>query len=189
MLGIFQELQEGDIPANANRTVESSDGTFYDLVSLADAQSVDAVQTILSDGDALLVPVNGNERIEVLTTWLDTNPFPGSVDWEWTGDQEDQAESGAFLATAFMGALALMFIILLAQFNSIYNSILVLLAVVLSTTGVLIGMLVMDQAFSIIMTGTGIVALAGIVVNNNICLLYTSPSPRDKRQSRMPSSA
>ncbi|MEO0358819.1 MAG: efflux RND transporter permease subunit, partial [Pseudomonadota bacterium] len=69
--------------------------------------------------------------------------------------------------------LGLMFIILLAQFNSIYNSILVLLAVVLSTTGVLIGMLVMDQAFSIIMTGTGIVALAGIVVNNNIVLIDT----------------
>jgi multidrug efflux pump len=72
-----------------------------------------------------------------------------------------------------MGALGLMFIILLAQFNSIYNSILVLLAVILSTTGVLIGMLVMDQAFSIIMTGTGIVALAGIVVNNNIVLIDT----------------
>ena len=66
-----------------------------------------------------------------------------------------------------------MFIILLAQFNSFYNSVLVLLAVVLSTTGVLIGMLVMDQSFSIIMTGTGIVALAGIVVNNNIVLIDT----------------
>jgi len=173
VLGIFQELQEGDTPANASRTVESSDGTLYGLVALTEAESIDAVQTILSDGDALLVPVNGNERIEILTTWLDTNPLPGSVNWEWTGDQEDQAESGAFLATAFMGALALMFIILLAQFNSIYNSILVLLAVVLSTTGVLIGMLVMDQAFSIIMTGTGIVALAGIVVNNNIVLIDT----------------
>ena len=72
-----------------------------------------------------------------------------------------------------MGALGLMFIILLAQFNSFYNSVLVLLAVVLSTTGVLIGMIVMDQAFSIIMTGTGIVALAGIVVNNNIVLIDT----------------
>ena len=93
--------------------------------------------------------------------------------WEWTGDQEDQAESQQFLMTAFAGALGLMFIILLAQFNSIYNSVLVLLAVILSTTGVLIGMLVMDQAFSIIMTGTGIVALAGIVVNNNIVLIDT----------------
>ncbi|WP_425039376.1 efflux RND transporter permease subunit [Primorskyibacter sp. S187A] len=122
---------------------------------------------------ARLVPMNANERIEAVTSWLETNPLPAGLEWEWTGDQEDQAESAAFLQTAFAGALGLMFIILLAQFNSFYNAALVLLAVVLSTTGVLIGMLVMDQTFSIIMTGTGIVALAGIVVNNNIVLIDT----------------
>ena len=66
-----------------------------------------------------------------------------------------------------------MFVILLAQFNSFYNAVLVLVAVVFSVTGSLIGMLVMGQPFSIIMTGTGIVALAGIVVNNNIVLIDT----------------
>ena len=119
------------------------------------------------------MPINANERIATLTTWLDTNPFGANITWEWTGDQEEQAESGAFLSKAFAGALALMFVILLAQFNSFYNAVLVLLAVVLSTTGVLIGMMVMQQPFSIIMTGTGIVALAGIVVNNNIVLIDT----------------
>ena len=84
-----------------------------------------------------------------------------------------KAESQAFLMSAFAAALGLMFVILLAQFDSFYNSALVLTAVVLSVTGVLIGMLVMDQTFSIIMTGTGIVALAGIVVNNNIVLIDT----------------
>ncbi|WP_421907030.1 efflux RND transporter permease subunit [Mameliella sp.] len=120
-----------------------------------------------------VVPVTGTERIGVLTDWLETDPLPAGIEWEWTGDQEDQEESQAFLQSAFGGALFLMFIILLAQFNSFYNSVLVLLAVILSTTGVLIGMLVMDQYFSIIMTGTGIVALAGIVVNNNIVLIDT----------------
>lgn len=120
------------------------------------------------------VAINANERIALLTGWLtDERPLPPGVSWEWTGDQEEQAESGAFLVSAFAGALGLMFIILLAQFNSFYNSFLVLIAVVLSTAGVLIGMLVMDQTFSIIMTGTGIVALAGIVVNNNIVLIDT----------------
>ncbi|MBN2905929.1 MAG: efflux RND transporter permease subunit [Rhodobacteraceae bacterium] len=118
-------------------------------------------------------PLNANERIAELTKWLDTTPLPAGVDWEWTGDQADQEESGAFLVKAFGAALGLMFIILLAQFNSFYNATLVLLAVVLSTTGVLIGMLVMGQPFSIIMTGVGIVALAGIVVNNNIVLIDT----------------
>ncbi|MCP4822102.1 MAG: efflux RND transporter permease subunit, partial [Shimia sp.] len=119
------------------------------------------------------VVLTPNERILLLTEWAETADLPASVKWQWTGDQEDEAESQAFLSSAFAGALFLMFIILLAQFNSLYNSVLVLLAVVLSTTGVLIGMLVMNQAFSIIMTGTGIVALAGIVVNNNIVLIDT----------------
>ncbi len=127
------------------------------------------------DGADREVLISPNERIETLTAWLESDAvdLPAGVTWEWTGDQEDQAESLAFLQTAFGGALFLMFIILLAQFNSFYNSVLVLLAVVLSTTGVLIGMLVMQQPFSIIMTGTGIVALAGIVVNNNIVLIDT----------------
>ncbi|MEM8872371.1 MAG: efflux RND transporter permease subunit, partial [Pseudomonadota bacterium] len=117
---------------------------------------------------------NPTAEIEKLTAWLEAeNPFPASVSWEWTGEQEDQEESMAFLSQAFAGALGLMFVILLAQFNSVYNSILVLIAVVLSVTGCLIGMLVMDQPFSVIMTGTGIVALAGIVVNNNIVLIDT----------------
>ena len=125
-------------------------------------------------GETTTVPITANERIATLTEWLQTEtPLPASVNWEWTGDNEEQAETGAFLGKAFIGALGLMFIILLAQFNSFYNSVLVLLAVVLSTTGVLIGMMVMDQAFSMIMTGTGVVALAGIVVNNNIVLIDT----------------
>ncbi|MGR3700387.1 MAG: efflux RND transporter permease subunit, partial [Roseovarius sp.] len=119
------------------------------------------------------VPITANERITHLTEWLESGVLPPGISYEWTGDAEDQAESGEFLQKAFAGALGLMFIILLAQFNSVYNAVLVLLAVVLSTTGVLIGMLVMDQPFSIIMTGTGIVALAGIVVNNNIVLIDT----------------
>jgi multidrug efflux pump len=147
----------------------------YQIIARTDAEGAADLQTLSDDGKLKEVALNPNERIAVLTQWLtaEENPLPNGIDYEWTGDQEEQAESGAFLQNAFAGALGLMFIILLAQFNSFYNSILVLLAVILSTTGVLIGMLVMDQTFSIIMTGTGIVALAGIVVNNNIVLIDT----------------
>ncbi|MFL2790361.1 MAG: efflux RND transporter permease subunit [Paracoccaceae bacterium] len=118
--------------------------------------------------------VNANAEIKKLEKWiLEESPLPKGVNWEFTGEANDQAESQAFLGIAFTGALGLMFVILLAQFNSFYNSILVLLAVIMSTGGVLLGMLVMDQTFSVIMTGTGIVALAGIVVNNNIVLIDT----------------
>ncbi len=147
-------------------------GEQLELVQLTGASDVDALRETIAD-DARFVPVTPTERIEIITNWLNTDPLPSNVAWEWTGDQEEQAESGAFLMNAFAGALGLMFVILLAQFNSFYNSVLVLLAVILSTTGVLIGMMVMQQPFSIIMTGTGIVALAGIVVNNNIVLIDT----------------
>ncbi len=170
-LALVRETPEGGAPQGP--VVEQSDGKLFELVTLTGAENLDAVQEAVKDGSARFSPVNPNERIAFLTEWLDTEPFAKSVTWEWTGDQEDQAESQAFLSSAFLAALGLMFIILLAQFNSFYNSVLVLLAVILSTTGVLIGMMVMQQPFSIIMTGTGVVALAGIVVNNNIVLIDT----------------
>ncbi|WP_371169748.1 efflux RND transporter permease subunit [Aliiroseovarius sp. 2305UL8-7] len=157
-------------------------GVEDDLVRLTDpdgaeqyVSTTEADKIMASDeGEGLTrTPVTPADRIEALTAWIETTGLPAGVSYEWTGDQEDQAESQAFLGQAFAGALGLMFIILLAQFNSFYNSVLVLLAVVLSTTGVLVGMMVMGQPFSIIMTGTGIVALAGIVVNNNIVLIDT----------------
>ena len=157
----------------ASGSILSEDGTTYAVMDLEAAGEGRDLVAELADGDLRMVPVNANERVLEITKWLDTGPFPAALEWEWTGDQQDQEESGAFLMQAFAGALFLMFIILLAQFNSFYNAILVLLAVVLSTTGVLWGMLIMDQTFSIIMTGTGIVALAGIVVNNNIVLIDT----------------
>jgi len=153
--------------------ITSLDGVSYKITDTTEAARGVDLQDGVDDTSLRIIPINSNERIAEITKWLDTNPLPLGVTFEWTGDQEDQAESQAFLSSAFTAALGLMFIILLAQFNSFYNAILVLLAVVLSTTGVLIGMLVMDQTFSIIMTGTGIVALAGIVVNNNIILIDT----------------
>ena len=159
---------------DAGQVLLTNDTTGETRVVSSDAWDNDtALNDDLTAQGFSSAPLTPAEQITLLTNWLETDPLPAGIEWEWTGDQEDEAESQAFLGNAFLGALGLMFIILLAQFNSIYNSVLVLLAVILSTTGVLIGMLVMDQAFSIIMTGTGIVALAGIVVNNNIVLIDT----------------
>lgn len=154
-------------------TDETAGSTAFSMGDKTYFVATDLVTALENARDLRAIPVNANERIAVLNDWLLTTPFADGIETEWTGDQEEQEESAAFLQSAFAGALGLMFIILLAQFNSFYNATLVLLAVILSTTGVLIGMLVMDQYFSIIMTGTGIVALAGIVVNNNIVLIDT----------------
>jgi multidrug efflux pump len=169
-LGLIKAIPDGLSPKG--EVVTDANGTDYTLYQLVEAESAQDLQEALSSG-AKITLINATERIGEITKWLETEPLDPQVTWEWTGDQDEQEESGAFLSKAFAGALALMFVILLAQFNSFYNSVLVLLAVVLSTTGVLIGMMVMQQPFSIIMTGTGIVALAGIVVNNNIVLIDT----------------
>ncbi|MDJ0822079.1 MAG: efflux RND transporter permease subunit [Paracoccaceae bacterium] len=172
-LALVRVLSDEVTATGVGAVLTGADGAEYELYHLADGQTETGVAEALEAGDLRAVPVNANERIGVITQWIETGPLAAGIETEWTGDQEEQAESQAFLSSAFAAALGLMFIILLAQFNSFYNATLVLLAVVLSTTGVLIGMLVMDQYFSIIMTGTGIVALAGIVVNNNIVLIDT----------------
>ncbi|MTI00357.1 efflux RND transporter permease subunit [Roseibium sp. RKSG952] len=114
-----------------------------------------------------------DDKVRELQDWLDTQAWPDNVYMQFRGADEDQKESGAFLMRAMFASLFLMFIILLTQFNSFYQTFLTLLTVVLSVFGVLLGMLVTGQMFSIIMTGTGIVALAGIVVNNAIVLIDT----------------
>ena len=89
------------------------------------------------------------------------------------GEQEDQLEAMQFLISAFFVAIGLMSLILVTQFNSFYQAILVLSAIVFSTAGILIGLLITGQAFGIVMVGMGVIALAGIVVNNNIVLIDT----------------
>ena len=89
------------------------------------------------------------------------------------GEQEDQQESMQFLVSAFLVAIGLMALILVTQFNSYYQAVLVLSAIVFSTAGVLMGLLITGQAFGIVMVGMGVIALAGIVVNNNIVLIDT----------------
>lgn len=89
------------------------------------------------------------------------------------GEDADQQEAGEFLAGAFLSALFLMTLILVTQFNSLYQAGMVLSAIVFSTAGVLLGLLVTNQPFGVVMVGLGIIALAGIVVNNNIVLIDT----------------
>ena len=117
--------------------------------------------------------VLGGDKIAEIDAWIKTQEWPSDVELAFKGADEDQKKSGEFLVKAMIGALFMMFIILVTQFNSFYQTAITLLTVVLSLVGVLIGMMVTGQLFSIIMTGTGVVALAGIVVNNSIVLIDT----------------
>jgi multidrug efflux pump len=95
------------------------------------------------------------------------------VNWSFRGSTEDQQEDMDFLAQAMMMALAIMAIILVTQFNSVYQALLILTAVVFSTGGVLLGHLLMGKPFGVIMSSVGVITLAGIVVNNNIVFIDT----------------
>ena len=98
---------------------------------------------------------------------------PEGVSVAFAGENEDQQQASNFLTTAFLVAIGLMLLILVTQFNSLYQTFLILSAIVLSTAGVLLGLLLNGQSFGIVMVGMGIIALAGIVVNNNIILIDT----------------
>ncbi|MBT5031209.1 MAG: efflux RND transporter permease subunit [Proteobacteria bacterium] len=117
--------------------------------------------------------VLASDKVSEVQAWLDTQDFGDGVSTTFRGGAEEADESTEFLAYAAGMALSLMMVILVAQFNSFYQAILILSAVIMSTAGVLLGLLLGGNSFSVIMTGVGLVALAGIVVNNNIVLIDT----------------
>jgi len=99
--------------------------------------------------------------------------LPSGVEFKIRGQNEEQENSSAFLQNAFLVALVVMALILITQFNSFYQAFLILSAVLFSTVGVFVGLLVFQKPFGIVMSGIGVIALAGIVVNNNIVLIDT----------------
>ncbi len=117
--------------------------------------------------------VVADNEVQSLQAFVQTSNFDPRIHIAFRGATEEQNESIEFVGFAFMMSLLLMFILLVAQFNSFYQAFLILSAVVMSTAGVLLGLLTFGQTFSVILTGIGIVALAGIVVNNNIILIDT----------------
>ena len=133
-------------------------------------QRIDMMETVFvlaNTDDGYLT----DNQVKQISQWLETQSIDPAVKITFRGANEEQAESAEFLSTAFTLAMGLMLILLVAQFNSFYQSILILFSVVMSTAGVLLGLLVTQTVFSTILTGVGIVALAGIVVNNNIVLI------------------
>ncbi|MBV9542033.1 MAG: efflux RND transporter permease subunit, partial [Alphaproteobacteria bacterium] len=154
------------------------------FVTLKPAQQVNSIERVdahrVYHVRANVKPgTNATAEIIKIKKWLATQTFPGDVRISFKGGSEQQDESAAFLGVAAGLALFLIAIVLLALFNSFYHTSLILVAVVLAMIGALLGMVVMQQPFSIIMTGTGLLALAGIVVNHNIVLIDTFHRLRD----------
>ncbi|MPW30501.1 AcrB/AcrD/AcrF family protein [Agarivorans sp. B2Z047] len=138
-----------------------------DVINKVDGRQVLTVSADVAAGQNLSIEL---PKIQEQLKQLELDPL---VDIKLRGQNEDQQESMAFLGRAFMVALFVMGLILITQFNSFYQALLILSAVLFSTIGVLLGLLIAGQAFGIIMSGLGVITLAGIVVNNNIVLIDT----------------
>jgi len=121
-----------------------------------------------------------DDKVKEIQSWLDKNPPKSSLTIEFKGEEEDKQETKDFLVKAFLVAIFLIVIVLVTQFNSFFSTMLVISAVFLSVIGVLIGLLVMNQTFSIVMSGIGVIALGGIMVSNNIIFIDTFDELREK---------
>ncbi len=124
-----------------------------------------------------------NNKVKDIENWLNNNSISFQSKVIFSGEEEDQKEAKDFLIKAFLISLFLITIILIATFNSFYYCLIILSAVIFSTIGVMIGLLVSSKPFGIVMSGIGIIALAGIVVNNNIVLLDTYKFLRAKGEN------
>ena len=140
--------------------------------AVSSIQRVDGKRVVYVRANPAPGVVASNKLVEI-SAWLEENPTQTGVTAVFRGANEEQANAAAFLGIAFSLALVLMAILLVTQFNSYYQALIILSSVLLSTAGVLLGLLTTGQTFSVILTGIGIVALAGIIVNNNIVLIDT----------------
>ena len=135
------------------------------LIKKRDGQRAHAIAADAAPGRLV------DEQVRSLQAELAETELPAGVELRFRGQAEDQQEAGEFLVVAFAFSVFLMFTLLVTQFNRFSQALLVLSAIVFSTAGVLLALLLRGEPFSVVMSGIGVLALAGIVVNNNIVLI------------------
>lgn len=128
-------------------------------------------QRIITLSSDVVIGYNANEIVQEIQQLVNTMEVPNGYSIKMGGEQEDQQESMSFLSFAFLGAILLIYLILATQFNSAVKPLLIFFTIVLSLIGVFLGFMITGKTFSVIMSGVGIIALAGIVVKNGILLI------------------
>ena len=164
-------------------------GEMVPLSTLADIEYTGAIGDIVRIDNQRVVTVKANvdetkmpgpvarAQAEKLIKDL---PLPSGYAVKFTGEMQEQKESEDFLAKAFIVALFLIFFVLVSQFNSVTKPLIIMTAVILSLGGAFLGLAVFRQPFGIIMTGVGVISLAGVVVNNAIVLIDYIDKLRDR---------
>ncbi|MDE0023498.1 MAG: efflux RND transporter permease subunit [Spirochaetaceae bacterium] len=175
-----------DLDSLGDLVVVANDGAQIPLSSVASwrisrglgdvtRKDLKRVVTVSSDVRAQLDGVDLNANAVVAEVRAEMEPFvaalPTGYTLNFTGQQQEQQESQSFLLVAFLLAAFLIGFILITQFDSVTKPLIIISSVVMSTVGVLLGLVVFKMPFVIVMTGVGVISLAGVVVNNAIVLI------------------
>ena len=192
----FNEEYRYDVDALLNKNITFRDQGSGNLVqvpisSVADVRysstygsikrkDLNRVITLSSNVLGGFNPTEINDQLRIL---MEDYDMPTGYSYAFTGEQEEQAENMAFLAKALLIAVFVIFLIIVSQFNKITAPFIIMVSVLLSTVGVFLGLVVFNMQFVVIMTMVGIIALAGIVVNNAIVLIdYIELTRKRKRR-------
>ncbi len=166
------ELEALRVPTDAGLVPISNFVSFIPAPRSGVITRIDQERVITISADVATGVLANDQTVALQAAIADLN-LPASVRVEFGGEAEEQAESMTFLIGAFVSSIGLMFVILLTQFNSFWQAFVVMSAIVFSIAGVLLGLMITGRPFGVVMGGIGVIALAGIVVNNNIVLIDT----------------
>ena len=176
---IFQDKKGRFHQVPLSSVLDMQYGSTYGSVKRKDLDRAITLSSNVIEG------YNANRIVAFLKALLKDYEMPRGYSFKFTGEQEEQQESTAFLANALLVALAAIFLILVSQFNSVFKPIIIVVSVIFSLIGVFLGMTVFGDDFVIIMTGVGIISLAGVVVNNAIVLIDYTDLLRANRRAEL----
>jgi len=168
---------QSEIPISAVADLEYS--STFGSVKRKDLNRVITVSSNVTDG------FNATEINQRIKDQIQTLETPDGITVKFTGEQEQQAKSAEFLTRALLIAISMIFLIIVAQFNSFASPFIIMGSVLFSTIGVFLGLVAFNMDFVIIMTGIGIISLAGVVVNNAIVLIDYTNLVRERRRKEL----
>lgn len=170
--------QRNEIETLENLYLTNKDGNKIPLSSVAKVKFSGSIGAINRKDLKRVVTVSanaegrlGNDVLKDVMAKLENFKMPEGYNIDYTGEQEMQQESGSFLAKALVISLLLIFFLMVIEFNSVRVPVLIMISILLSLIGVLLGLMITQTPFGIIMTGIGVIALGGIVVRNAIVML------------------
>lgn len=174
----LQKDQRDNITSIEDLYVANTDGIKIPLSSVAKIDFAGGIGAINRKDQKRVVTVSanaegrlGNDVLNDVRTKLASYKLPSGYTIKYTGEQEDQKETSDFLMKSFVISLLLIFLLMVIEFNSVTTPLIIMFSVLLSLIGVFLGLLLTRTPFGIVMTGIGVIALAGIVVRNAIVLL------------------